>query len=143
MAGLRRSVPELLAGALSVERLALGRAAVGVTMITRPSTLPRLLGVDSAAATRMGWSTQMLGAREVALGLGAFVALRRPDAKAARLWLLAGVLSDAVDALAVGAAVAKGRVSKITGPGLVAVAGTAVYAQLDAMQGSAESRAEA
>ena len=135
MAGLRLPAPELLAGALSVERLSLGRAAVGVTMITRPRTLPRLLGVDSATAARMNWSTQMLGAREVALGLGAFVALRRPDRKAARLWLLAGLLSDAVDALAVGAAVAQGRVSKVTGPGLVAVAGTAVYAQLDALQG--------
>src|SRR3954470_23324647 len=126
VAGLRLPVPEVVAGALSVERLALSRAAVGVSMITRPRSLPRLLGVDSAAAARMSWSTQMLGAREVALGLGALVALRRPDRRAARLWLLAGLLSDAVDALAVGAAVEQGRVSKVTGTGLVAVAGGAV-----------------
>ena len=112
---------------------------IGVTMITRPRTLPRLLGVDSATASRMAWSAQMLGAREVALGLGAFVALRRPDRRAARLWLLAGLVSDAVDALAVGAAVAQGRVSKVTGTGLVAVAGGAVYAQLDALQAAEEA----
>jgi peptide-methionine (R)-S-oxide reductase len=132
--GFRLRAPEVLAGALSAERLALSRTAVGVTMITRPRTLPRVLGVDSATASRMAWSAQMLGAREVALGLGAFVALRRPDRRAARLWLLAGLLSDAVDALAVGAAAAQGRVSKVTGTGLVAVAGAAVYAQLDALQ---------
>jgi hypothetical protein len=128
------STAQVLSGALSVERLALGRAAAGVSMITRPTMLPGLLGVDSAAATRMAWSTQMLGAREVALGLGAFVALRRGDSRGARLWLMAGLLSDAVDALAVSAAVARGRVSKATGIGLVGVAGGAVYAQLEALR---------
>ena len=118
---------------LSVERLALGRAAAGTAMLARPTLLPRLLGVDSAAAARMSWGTQMLGAREVALGLGAFVALRR-DERGARLWLLAGVLSDAVDALAIGSAAARGSVSKVTGLGVVAVASGAVYAQLVALR---------
>ena len=127
---------QVLSDALSVERLSLGRAAAGVSMITRPTMLPGLLGVDSAAATRMGWSTQMLGAREVALGLGTFVALRKGVGRSARLWLMAGLLSDAVDALAVGAAVARGRVSKVTGGGVVAVAGSAVYAQLEALSAS-------
>ena len=118
---------------LSVERLALGRAAAGTAMVTRPTLLPGLLGVDSATATRMAWSTQMLGVREIALGLGTWAALRRGDDRASRLWLMAGLLSDAVDALAVGAAAARGHVSKPTGAGVVAVAGTAVYAQLDAL----------
>jgi len=134
VAGIPRAARARLAGALSVERLALARAAAGVSLITQPRALPRVLGVDSAAAGRMAWATQMLGAREVALGLGAFVALRRPDARAARLWLLAGLLSDGVDALAVGAAVVQGRVSKVTGPVLVGIAGGAVAAQLDALQ---------
>ena len=129
----------LLDTLLSVERLALGRAAAGTAMLARPTLLPGLLGVDSAAATRMTWSTQMLGAREVALGLGTWAALRRGDDRASRLWLLAGLLSDAVDAVAVGAAAAKGSVSKVTGAGVVAVAGSAVYAQLDAL-GSLERR---
>ena len=129
----------LLDQALSVERLSLGRAAVGVSMLTQPRLLPAVLGVDSAAASRMSWSTQMLGAREVALGLGAFVALRKGEPRAARLWLMAGLLSDAVDALAVGAAVARGRVSKITGTAVVGIAAGAAYAQIDALQGAAES----
>ena len=132
----------VLAGLLSVERLSLGRAAAGVTMITRPTLLPGALGVDSATATRMAWSSQMLGAREIALGLGTFLALRKDrdgkgDGRSARLWLLAGLLSDSVDALAVGGAVAKGRVSKITGTAVVGVAAGASYAQIEALRASA------
>ena len=131
--------PAVLDTLLSVERLALGRAAAGTAMVVRPALLPRLLGVDSAAANRMAWSTQMLGAREIALGLGTWAALRRGDDRATRLWLMAGLLSDAVDALAVGAAAARGHVSKVTGAGIVAVAGSAVYAQLEALNGSEEA----
>ena len=68
----------------------------------------------------------MLGAREVALGLGTLVALRRGDARAARTWLAAGVLCDAVDVLAVGAATARGRVAAPAGLATVAVALSAV-----------------
>jgi hypothetical protein len=130
---------EALAGLLSVERLSLARAAVGVSMITRPAMSPGLLGIDSATAARMAWNTQMLGGREVALGLGTWAALRR-DARSggsgARLWVMAGLLSDAVDALAIGAAVVRGRVSKPRGGVAVAAAGGAVYAQLEALLGA-------
>jgi len=125
---------------LSVERLALGRAAVGVSMLARPTLLPRLLGVDSATATRMAWSSQMLGAREVALGLGTWTALRQQNPRAARLWLMAGLLSDGVDALAVGAAAAGGRLNRLAGAGVVAVAGGAVAAQVAALS---EARTDA
>ena len=130
----------LKSGLLSVERLALGRAAVGVSMLARPTLLPRLLGVDSATATRMAWSSQMLGAREVALGLGTWTALRQQNARAARLWLMAGLLSDGVDALAVGAAAAGGRLNRLAGAGVVAVAGGAVAAQVAALS---EARTDA
>jgi hypothetical protein len=126
----------LLSGLLSVERLSLGRAAVGVSMVTRPRMLPRTLGVDSAAAERTTWVTQMLGAREIALGLGTLASLRRGDREATRLWLWAGLLSDAIDALAVGSATARGRVSRPAGAAVVAVAGGAVYAQAEALTGS-------
>jgi hypothetical protein len=118
---------------LSVDRLSLGRAAAGVGMIARPRLLPSSLGVDSAAAGRMSWVTQMLGAREIALGLGTWLALRDGDRDAARRWLCAGLLSDAVDALAVGSAVAQGRLSKATGGAVVAIAGGAVVAQIRAL----------
>ena len=101
-------------------RLATGRAGVGAVMLVRPHLLPTLLGVDSATSARMGWAVQMLGARELALGLGTRVALRRGDGRAARLWLASGLLSDAVDAVVLTAAVARGRLSTRTGA-LVAV----------------------
>jgi hypothetical protein len=123
----------LLTRLLTVESLSIGRAAAGVSMVARPRMLPTSLGVDSAAAARTAWVTQMLGAREIALGLGTLVASRGSDRRAARLWLYAGLLSDAVDALAVGTAVAQGRVSKAAGGALVAVAGGAVATQLLAL----------
>ncbi|GAC1443799.1 MAG: hypothetical protein NVS3B26_06570 [Mycobacteriales bacterium] len=118
---------------LSVDRLSVARAAAGISMIATPRMLPTALGVDSATATRMTWTTQMLGAREVALGAGTWASLRNGDRRATRLWLLAGLLSDAVDALAIGAAVRRGRVSRVTGGAVVAIAGAAVYTQLDAL----------
>jgi hypothetical protein len=118
---------------LTVETVCLGRAAAGVSMVTRPHLLPGSLGVDSAVASRMGWVTQMLGAREIALGLGTFVARRKGDQRATRLWLCAGLLSDAVDFLAVGTAVAQGKVARPAGVAVVAVAGGAVYTQLAAL----------
>lgn len=121
---------------MSVERLSIGRAAAGVSMVARPRLLPTSLGVDSAAAARMTWVTQMLGVREIALGLGTLVASRGSDRRAARLWLYAGLLSDAVDALAVGAAVVQGRVSKATGGAVVGIAGAAVATQVMALQDS-------
>ncbi len=104
------------------EQLAVARAGIGVTMIARPRLVPGVLGVDSATSARMGWSTQMLGAREVALGVGAVVALRSSDRPAARLWLAAGVLCDTADALAIGAAMLSGRLSKPMGSVIAASA---------------------
>ena len=123
-----------LASRLSVDQVSLVRTGIGVGMLTRPKTVPQLLGVDSAAATRMSWATQMLGVREVSLGLGTFVALRRGDSRAARLWLLAGLLADGVDALVLSAAVARGKVSRPAGIGVIGLAGGAVYAQVEALQ---------
>ena len=121
--------------AATVEHLALARAGVGAVMITRPRLIPGALGVDSATSSRMGWAVQMLGAREIGLGLGTWAALRSGDARAARLWLAAGVLSDAVDALAVGAAVVRGRLSAGSGSALVAVAATATALGAQALTG--------
>jgi peptide-methionine (R)-S-oxide reductase len=101
------------------KHLALARVGIGAAMIARPRLVPGVLGVDSATSARMGWSTQMLGVREVALGAGAVIALRSTDGPAARLWLAAGMLCDTADALAIGGAVLKGRLSKPVG-GLIA-----------------------
>jgi hypothetical protein len=109
--------------------LAFARTAVGVTMLTKPGALPALLGVDRATRERMGWVVQMLGAREVALGVGALSARTE-----VRLWLAAGLLSDAVDALAVGAALRRGRVNAPTAAAMVGVAAGAAAIQADALR---------
>ena len=100
--------------------VALGRVGAGAVLLVRPQLLPRTVGIDSATAARSSWLVQMLGAREVALGLGTLHELRRGDDRASRLWLSAGLLSDATDALVLAAAVRRGRLSRL--PGLAAVA---------------------
>ena len=116
----------LVANLLGPVPLAVGRTAAGATMIIRPRTLTGLLGVDSATGARTAPVTQMLGARDVALGLGTLAALRGSDARAGRTWVAAGVLCDAADALVVGAALVRGRVPAAAGAALVAVALAAV-----------------
>jgi len=128
-AGLRRAA----AAALTPSRLSLGRAGVGGVMLVRPTTLGQVLGVPREQAEPTGWAVQMLGAREVALGLGAWASLRRGDARATRLWLLAGLLSDALDAVAVAGAVGRGRVHTAPGAVTVAVATTAAAVQAAAL----------
>jgi hypothetical protein len=109
--------------------LALGRTAVGVSMLARPTLIPTQLGVEPQAAAAMTWAMRMLGAREVALGLGALTS--RQDS---RRWLAGGILSDAVDALAVGAALKQGSVKPVTGGGLTVVAVSATVIGLNAFR---------
>lgn len=127
------------AGALldrvTVRQLSLARAAAGAAMLAAPARVPRVLGVDSASATRMAWATRMLGVREVALGLGSAAAQRRPDAAAARLWVWAGLCTDAVDALTLAAGTARGTLSRVTAPALCAASAGAVAVQWRAVHG--------
>ncbi|MBC7374260.1 MAG: hypothetical protein H7323_09750 [Frankiales bacterium] len=103
-------------------------------MLVRPRLMPQTMGVDSASAAKTSWVVQMLGAREVALGLGTLAALRACDGRAARTWIAAGVLSDAMDVVAVGAAVATGRLSKAVGGAVVLTALGATLAGLKALR---------
>jgi hypothetical protein len=119
--------------ALTPLRLAQARTAVGVGMLARPTLLPQVLGVDRPASTQTAWAVQMLGAREVALGAGTWLALRRGDDRAARLWLAAGLLADAADALVVAAATVRGRVPVPGGAAVVSVATTAAAVQAAAL----------
>ena len=85
--------------------LAAGRVAAGLTALAWPSVLARpWVGAtaDDLAARVFG---RALGARDIALGLGALAALQRPAAGAgemgpARAWVAAGALSDALDVVA-------------------------------------------
>ena len=93
-------VPSLLRrGALAV---AAGRVALGVTALAWPSVPARPwvgAAADDVAARVFG---RALGARDLALGLGALAALQGPAAQAgsARAWVAAGALSDALDVMA-------------------------------------------
>jgi len=94
------SVPELLrrgAGAVAA-----GRVALGLTALAWPSVPARPwvgAAADNLAARVFG---RALGARDVAMGLGALAALRRQAAEPgpACAWVIAGALSDALDVVA-------------------------------------------
>lgn len=135
--GARSALTATLAGLAlraTPTHLAVGRTAAGASMVLRPKALPQLMGLDSATATRVGWSVQMLGIRDLALGVGTLLALRGADPRGARSWLAMGVLCDAVDALAVTGAMARGRVSKGSGAAVVAVAVGAAAIGAQALQ---------
>lgn len=126
LAGLARS-------SLTPSRLALGRACAGSVMLVRPVSLAGSLGVDRPTAERSAWVAQMLGVRELALGVGAWTSLRRDDRRASRLWLVAGMVSDAVDAVVLAGAVGRGRVHSAPGAAVVLVATAAAAAQAAAL----------
>ncbi len=82
--------------------VAAGRVALGLTALAWPSVPARPwvgAAADDVAARVFG---RALGARDVALGLGALAALQRPAAEPgqASAWVAAGALSDALDVAA-------------------------------------------
>ncbi len=84
------------------EAVAAGRVALGLTALVWPAVPARPwvgAAADDLAAQVFG---RALGARDVALGLGALQALRRPAAEpgSAAAWVAAGALSDALDVAA-------------------------------------------
>jgi hypothetical protein len=89
------------------------RLAMGGAFLARPVASVRLLGVDSATATRVAWLARMTAARDAALGAGTLASLagRRGHAS----WLTAGVITDAADAAAIALAVRSGRLDRIRG----------------------------
>jgi hypothetical protein len=78
------------------ERVAMGRIVAGVTMLA----LPRRMAAawSGSADERAALLAQAVGGRDVALGLGALIALRR--GAPSRGWFEAAALSDGVDAFA-------------------------------------------
>ena len=107
--------------------IAAGRAALGVSMLLRPALVPTLVGVDPQATAATRWVVQMLGAREVALGVGTLT-------QAGRAWTLAGVLCDTVDAAALVLAVRAGTVGRTGGGAVVAVASLAALGGLTGLR---------
>ena len=106
--------------ATSPRALASVRTGIGTVMLLVPDVLPQVLGVDAESRARTTWLVQMLGVREVAMGAGVLSG----DRTGARALALAGSACDVVDALAIGAAVRRGVVSRPWG-GAVAVSALA------------------
>jgi hypothetical protein len=94
---LTPAIPLLLRrGATAV---AAGRVAIGLAALARPAIPSRPwvgAAADDLAARVFG---RALGARDLALGLGALAALRSRDGEASA-WIAAGALSDALDVAA-------------------------------------------
>jgi hypothetical protein len=82
--------------------VAAGRVALGLTAVAWPAAPARPwvgAAADDLAVRVFG---RALGARDLALGLGALAAVRRPasDRGSASAWVAAGALSDALDVAA-------------------------------------------
>jgi hypothetical protein len=81
---------------MTPENVAIGRIIAGSLYVVFPRPLVRAwTGTDDRRINPLG---RAIGVRDLALGLGALIALRR-DAPA-RGWFEAAVVSDAVDAVA-------------------------------------------
>ena len=133
------SIPALLRrGAVTV---AAGRVALGLSALAWPAVPARPwvgASADDLAARVFG---RALGARDLALGLGALAALQGPGAEpgSAAAWVAAGALSDALD---VAASVASWRdLPRVTRWLVAASAGGAALTGAAAALTSATSRA--
>jgi hypothetical protein len=70
---------------------------------------------------------RLLGAREIAIGLGTLVAWRRGQSTA--FWVAAQAISDASDTLAFAAAAMTGRVTRARGWGMAAFAASGAISE--------------
>lgn len=82
--------------------MAAGRVAIGLTALAWPSVLARPWVGAAADNVATQVFARSLGARDLALGLGALAALQRPDGEpaSASAWVAAGALSDSLDVAA-------------------------------------------
>jgi hypothetical protein len=80
--------------------LAWGRVAIGASMVLTPTTAIRPWIGDVGREPGARVIVRALGVRDLALGAGLAAALARGDRESTRTWLVAGVASDAVDAVA-------------------------------------------
>ena len=99
--------------------IGLGRVAIGAVFFTAPVTALRIVGADSATAARVTWLSRMTAARDVVLGAGTTQAASGGGGAG---WLLAGAVSDAVDAVALAQAVRERRAGGIGAMGMVVAA---------------------
>ncbi|MGH9033807.1 MAG: hypothetical protein ACRDY4_09035 [Acidimicrobiia bacterium] len=110
------------------KRLALARMAVGVAGLLMPRTFGRAWVGDEAASPRIAMITRAFAVRDLALGLGAYLAVQKEAP--VRGWLEAGLLSDATDVLStLRGPVPAGRKLMVVAAAMVAVSGGAMAMQ--------------
>jgi hypothetical protein len=130
---LARPLRATAAPRAQIRLLAAGRAGFGLLLMARPRTLTTPAGIDELTGARLSWVVRMLGAREVGIGVGAF---GRPRALG---WMLAGLFSDATDAVSIAAAVRSRRVGPVWGVSVVGIALAAVAVQARGLRGRADA----
>lgn len=108
-----------------VPALGLTRVVIGTGLLINPSGLGKALGVsDPNQTASVG---RLLGAREIAIGLGTLVSWRRGHSTAA--WVAAQAVSDASDTVAFAAAALAGRVTPLRGWGMAAFAASGAISE--------------
>ena len=140
IASITSRVDHLPANRLIAAGIGGGRIAIGVSFLSSPVRFLRMIGLDTASATRVTWLARTAGVRDVVLGVGTLVVAvtGRSDTS----WLLAGAACDAVDALVTGAAAREGRISRVRGALVTAGAVASVAAGIAAFA-AGRSRPEA
>jgi hypothetical protein len=101
-------------------RLASGRVAIGLASLLAPGLVARTMTGSARAGGATSIFARMVGARDLALGLGALIALDR-DAPV-RGWLEASALVDGVDVAA--CLLARDQLRTRVLPGVVGLAAT-------------------
>jgi hypothetical protein len=100
-------------------QIGLARAGLGVSLLTAPVPLIRMVGVDTATARRMSWVTRLAAARDLGLGIGTLAAVRAAgsggEAVDAARWVAIGAAADVADTVIVTAALRAGRFGTIRG----------------------------
>lgn len=99
--------------------IGLGRVAIGAVFFAAPVTALRIVGADSATAARVTWLSRMTAARDGVLGVGTTHAAVKGGGAG---WLLAGAVSDAVDAVALAHAIRDRRAGGLGAVGMVGAA---------------------
>lgn len=108
-----------------VPALGLTRIVIGTGLLFNPAGLGRALGAtDPDQTAPLG---RLLGAREIAIGLGTLVAWRRRASTST--WVAAHAISDASDTVAFAAAAIAGRVSPVRGWGMAAFAASGAVSE--------------
>jgi len=105
--------------------LGLTRVVIGAGLLINPTGLAKALGAsDPQQTASVG---RLLGAREIAIGLGTLAAWRRGESTAG--WVAAQAISDGSDALAFTTAALSGRVSPSRGWGMAAFAASGAISE--------------